>query len=418
MPTAEQQVLGTEIERVNPKVPVLFERESRFYSQLEKRPVEIISSRDMKIPLEIRPGGNFGHYSPDGGDLGRGEGPDFDKGVINTVHLKHAIEWTTQSQWSTDDSRKSVINLFRRLMAKAMPEFRRNVDSLCMTDGTGTLATITTVSTAGGVDTYTCTTDGFGVKLLRPKLKLNVFTSTLLTNRTAGGETQITFYDLVNKTIKVTPAVVNATGGDLIVSSGLTATPPSSIYGVKYHDNSSSTGTWLGFNRANTPEVIASRVNALSGPLTLPFPRLAINKVGDRVGEEALKRCQAWMHPCQKQAYEELGFQASMINKTAKAEGLDLYFGDNMQMAGAPVKTSYSWDKTRIDFIDLDNWGRAEYHKPGFYEVDGRKIFEIRGPSGGVATSQVFYIVASFNIYALNPAALTYIDALAVPTGY
>lgn len=418
MAVQEVQVLGTELERVLPKVPTLFDRDDKFYAQLEKRPVEIISSRDMRVPLEIRPGGNFGHYSPDGGDLGRGDGPVFDKAVINTVHLKHAVEWTTQAQWSTDDKRKSVINLFRHLLAQAMPEFRRNVDSLCMTDGTGVLGTITSVATAGGVDTYTCTTDGFGVRLIRFGMRLNVYNAALGVNRTAGGETRVTFHDLANKTINVTPAVAGAVATDLLVCSGLAGTPPASIFGVRYHDNNSAVGNWMGFDRATTPEIRANRVNALGGALTLPLPRLCLNLVGDRVGEKAMRRTQAWMHPAQKQAYEEIGFQTSIINKAAKEEGLNLYFGDNMQMAGSPVKTSYSWDRTRIDFIDLDNWGRAEYHKPGFYEVDKRRIWEVRGPSGGVATSNIFYIVASFNVFAMNPAGLAYIDNLAVPAGY
>jgi hypothetical protein len=54
----------------------------------------------------------------------------------------------------------------------------------------------------------------------------------------------------------------------------------------------------------------------------------------------------------------------------------------------------------------------------GFYDVDGRKVFEIRGASGGVAASQVYYIVASFNLFVNNPAACVYIDQLAVPAGY
>jgi len=124
------------------------------------------------------------------------------------------------------------------------------------------------------------------------------------------------------------------------------------------------------------------------------------------------------MHPCQKQAYEELGQLVTMINKAPKEEGLNLYFNDNMQIAGCPIKCSYSWDKTRIDLIISDLWGRAEMKSAGFYEVDGRKIFEMRGPSGGVATSQVFYLVVSFNLFVKNPAACSYIDGLTVPVGY
>ena len=95
-----------------------------------------------------------------------------------------------------------------------------------------------------------------------------------------------------------------------------------------------------------------------------------------------------------------------------------MFFGDAMQLAGSPLKTSYMWDKTRIDFINLSTWGRAELHPAKFYDVEGRKIFEVRGASGGVATSQVFYITASFNLFNMNPAAGAYVYGLTVPTGY
>ena len=39
---AEADVLGTELERVLPKVNVLFEREGPFYSAIEKKDVEVI----------------------------------------------------------------------------------------------------------------------------------------------------------------------------------------------------------------------------------------------------------------------------------------------------------------------------------------------------------------------------------------
>jgi hypothetical protein len=416
----EAQVVGTELERVMPNVPVLFDYDDTFYSTIEKRPVEVISSRDMRIPLKIRPGGKFGYYDPDGGSLGRGNMPTYDKAIINSVNFREAIEMTAKTIWSTDDKRKAVINAFRDTLATTMKEFRRNVDSQCMGDGTGVLGTITTVSTAGGVDTYTFTTDGFRARLMRFGQDINVYNSTLTVNRTLGGETNITFYDLANNTIKVTPAVAGATGGDLIVTSGLYATPPIGLLGVKYHDSNASTGTWLGLDRSLNPEIRANRVNANSSALTLPLPRLAINKIGDRVGMDTKRKVTAWTHPAQRQAYEELGFNVIRIDKQAKEEGLDLYFNDSMQIAGAPLKTSYSWDRTRIDFIDTDVWGRAELHPAGFYAnpQDGQKVFEVRSGDGGVSTAWVFYVVASFNLFMNNPAAASYIDALAVPSGY
>jgi hypothetical protein len=415
----EAQVVGAELERVLPKVPTLFDRDDVFYSQVDKKPVEVISSRDMRIPLELRPGGKTGYYDPDGGDMGRGDMPYFDKAVIHSVHLKHAVEMTTKTIWSTDNNRKAVINAFRHNLATGMAEFRRNVDSYCMTAGNGVLATITTVSNAAGTDTVTCTTDGYGVRLLRYGMNINVFDPTLATNRTAGGEVAITYLDLPTKTIKY-PQVTGEGPGDFIVSSGLTTANPVGMYGVPYHVSNASTGTWLGFDRSLTPEIRANRVNAGAASLTLPLPRLALNLIGDRMGHNFRKRLTAWTHPAQQAAYEELGFNIIRIDKTAKEEGLDLYFNDNMRLAGAPLKTSYSWDRTRIDFLDLEFLGRGELHPPGFYQNpdNNQRVWEIRGGTGGLATSWIFYIVASFNIFATNPGALSYIDQLTVPAGY
>lgn len=418
----ESQVVGAELERVLPKVPALFDRDDVFYSSIEKRPVEVISSRDMRIPLEIRPNGNTGYYDPDGGDMGRGDISDFDKAVINSVHLIHRVEMTAKTVWSTDNTRKAVINAFRHSLAVEMKQFRRDVDSQCMTDGTGTLATITSVSTTAGIDTYTCSTDGFRVRLLRSKQPINIFSSNLQTCRTGGGiqnEVKIQYYDLANNQIQV-PSVAGATAGDLIVSDGLQSTPPVGLLGVKYHDNNASVGSWLGFDRSANPEIRANRVNANNAALTLPLPRLAMNKIGDRIGINNKQKMNAWTHKAQQAAYEELGFNVIRIDKAAKEEGLDLYFNDNMRIAGAPLKISYSWDRTRIDFVDEECWGRGELRPPGFYTNpdNNQRVWENRGPSGGLAASWIFYIVASFNLFLNQPAGASYIDTLAVPSGY
>lgn len=417
MALAETQVVANELERVEPTVPTLFDRDSVFYANIEKRPVEKVSARDMRVPLELRPGGLFGHYDPAGGDMGRGEGPTFDKALVNTVHLKHAVEWHKKAEWATDDTRKSVVNTFRHLLAKSMSEFRRHVDSLMMTSGNGQIGTISAVSNAGGFDTYTLATDGFGARLMRYGQKVNIYTSNLAgLVHASGGETSITYLDLENKQIKVA-TVTGSAPGNVILLSGLSGASPTSLLGVPYHHNNASTGTWLGLDRAANPEIRASRVNANSSPLSLPFPRLAVNKLGDRVGIENGMKFQAWMHPCQVQAYEDLGQMVTVINKEAKQQGLDLYF-DVAQLAGVPIKKSFSWDKKRIDFIVNEAWGRAEMKPAGFYEEGGRKVFELRGASGGVAAASIFYIVASFNLFMKNPTQGVYIDNLAVPSGY
>lgn len=415
MADVEANVAALELERVLPKIRTVFERDDKFYANIKKQDVESISSRQMRVPLELRPGGSFGYFGADGSDMGRGGGPQWDKAVLTSVFMSENIEYTKLVDWSTNSDRKAIVSAVRRLVATALDELRRQLDSQLMQPGTGQLATITSVATASGVDTYTCTTDGFGVRLVRYGQTVQVFSSAFALR----GSGVITNWDVENKTIDVTPAIAASTGTDLVVANGIVS-PPSlpALFGVPYHHSNASTGTWLGFSRSSTPEIRANRVNAASAALSLPFPRLAINKIGNRTGIDNDFKPRAWMHPAQKQAYEEIGQLVSIIQKGPKDEGLDMYFGDNMQLAGAPVVTSFNWDKTRIDFVTDSIWGRGEILPIGFYKTDGRNIFEIRGASGGVATAEIFYMVVGMQTFVNNPAACAFIDTLAVPSGY
>jgi hypothetical protein len=53
------------------------------------------------------------------------------------------------------------------------------------------------------------------------------------------------------------------TAGDVIVHDGLSGAQQVSLFGIKYHQNNATTGTWLSLNRATYPVQLATpRVNA------------------------------------------------------------------------------------------------------------------------------------------------------------
>jgi hypothetical protein len=260
----------------------------------------------------------------------------------------------------------------------------------------------------------------FGVKLLMEGQKINIYNSTLTTQKTVlGEEPEIVFRDVPTKTIRFAAVTPVPAIGDKIVIEGVTGQNPISLLGVPYHVSNSTAGSWLGFTRSSTPAIRASRVDAGGGGLSLPFPRLALNLLGDRSGTTKKPNIKAWMHPAQAAAYESLGMLVTTIDKDSGGnQGMDLYFGGSMTMAGVTIQQSFKWDKRRIDFLNMDAWGRAELKKPGFYTSDGRKLFEVRGSDGGVATSTLLYLVASWNLFTSNPQENAYIDNLAIPAGY
>lgn len=432
MPTDEADVLANELERTHPKVSTLFEREgATFYStHIEKRPAQVVSARDMRVSLELRPGGRFKHFNPDGGDLGRGTGPKFDKALLPAQPVLMAVEWTRKSDWATDEGRKAVLSTFRHLVATSMAEFRKHVDNLIMGAGDGVVGTVTGVSTASSKDTITCNDaatfgDGWDIHLMRDAGYYSIYNNGLTTRRTftagasVNGYAPIDLYDIGAKQVRFNGTTGATVAGDKIVVEGLTATPPVSMLGVRYHHSDASTGSWLGLDRATIPQIRANRVNANSAALAMPFARLALNKIGNRLGKDKMVTTRACSHPCQAQAYEEAGQQVSIIQKAAKEEGLNLFFNDNMQLAGAPLMTYFSWNKRYIDFITKEIWGRSEIQPVGYYtDKNGRKFFEARSTDGGVAASDLFYLAAYMNTYVNNPAAASYISDLAIPDGY
>lgn len=430
-PQVNADVLALQLERVLTKLPTLFDKDDTFYAKLKKKKTEVVSTRDMRVPLKIRPGGNFGHFNPAGGSLGSGSGAEYEKAIVNTVDFRHAVQWQLEVEWATDDRRKAVHNSVNTLIADAMPDFRKHCDNAVIgSDGRGQLATVAAVDAGAGPGSSDLLTlnDDHGAKLLRYNDKVSVTDSGRTAFRQYATTTDLqdvpVFY--IDQDAKQIGLVASGTtfetgiiAGDICIIEGLgLGSVTDSILGVLYHQNAASTGTWLQLDRADNPEIRCNAVDANQAGLALPFPRLAINKIGNRLGISEGKNLVAWIHPCQTQAYEELGQLVSIINKTAKEEGLDLYFNRNMQLAGAPVQEHFSWDKTRIDFINMASWGRAEMKRAGFHTVGGTRIFEVRDSNGNVMAAQQFFLTSSMQTYTDNPASGSYVENLKIPAGY
>ncbi|KKN65759.1 hypothetical protein LCGC14_0478040 [marine sediment metagenome] len=418
----EAAVAAVELEHVDKITPVLFEREGPFFKWVDTAEDVEISNRDARVPLEVWPGGNFGHYNPDGGAMGLGSAPKYDKAVINSQHLKMGTQYTRKAEWATESGRKAVVNTVRRLSASAIAEFRRYLDSVLMTAGQGVLGTISAISNDGTDDTITFGTDGFGSKLVRYAQEVAIMSTDLAINRTGGTDKTINFHDVVAKTAKYPAASSFASATDKVVVGGLgnvTGSSVVSLLGVPYHHSSASSGTWLGLNRADYPQIRANQVDANSGTIALSYVRRAMNIIGDRVGMDNAGKAVAWMHPCQVQAIENLGWGLTTLPKTGgNKESLDLFFSVD-QIAGIPIRKSFSWDKTRIDFAVKGVWKKVVFKKPGIYKKGSESLFDIRSTTdGSTKTSLVFYHIIGCNTYVNNPPLCSYINNLAVPTGY
>ncbi len=80
------QTVALQLEKVRDKLPLLYERDDILLTMIQQRgDVEKVSSRNMRLPLEIRPGGKAGLVNMDGGDLGRGSATTYDVAQVTPL---------------------------------------------------------------------------------------------------------------------------------------------------------------------------------------------------------------------------------------------------------------------------------------------------------------------------------------------
>ena len=421
-PMSNAQTIALQLEKVRDKIPLLYERDDVLMTMIQQRgDVEKVSSRNMRLPLQINPGGKAGAYNPDGGDLGRGSGTVYDVAQITPIFFRFAVEITKLVEYATNTKEKAIENAAKREVANGMKQFRAFMDKIVQGSGNCVIGTISSIS--GNVFTMQVAP---GAALVYVGQTIQIYDSTITTNRNlaAGVVTTVTESDPISSTQTITvdnvPAGTVAT--DVIVYDGVSGAQPVGLYGVQYHQNNAKTGTWLNLNRATYPTQLATPyVNANSNALVPSYVRLAYNLIRKSLGINSLGKLIAYTSVEQEHAWENLGITISQIIKEGPgggADDVDLLFTGKKTMGGIPIKASINASQTRIDFLDLSHWGRAVMKDVDYFEIGGNTMFQIYGASGGVAAAFVFYFDTGFQIWDDSPRSGAYIATLARPSGY
>lgn len=422
------QSVALQLEKVRDKLPLLYERDDILLTMIQQRgDVERVSSRNMRLPLQIRPGGKAGLANLDGGDLGRGSGTTYDVAQVTPVFFRHAVEITKLVEYSTNSPEKAIENAAKREVKNAMAQFRSFLDKVMQTNGNGVLGTVSSIVTTGlpsGVAAQINLSTPPGAALFYYNQTIQFYDSTLTTNRNVAGSvtSNVVLVDPFNKFIQLDAIPSGVVAGDAVVHDGLTGAQPVSLFGVPYHQSNATTGTWLNLNRATYPvELATPHVAGNNAAVTPGVVRLAINKVRKALGTNQVGKLIAYTSLEQENAWEQLGISISQIIKEGaggRASDLDLLFTGELTMAGVPIKSSINANQARIDFLDLSHWGRAVMQDIDFYDVGGQTVFPIYGASGGLSAAYIFYFVTGFQVWNESPRSGAYIDSLAIPTGY
>src|SRR5215471_4422234 len=191
-PLNNTQTLPLQLEKTRKKVPLLYERDNILLTRIQKRDVEKVSNRAMRLPLQIRPGGRPGHADFAGGDLGRGSATTYEVATISPIGQKFAVEIQKIAEYATNSDEKAVANAVKKEVVNSMFQFKAYMDKLMQTAGGGQLAVI---SSGGGTATLVLT-GPVGAQLVIYDQVLSQYDTTLATNR---GKVTVTSVDYPNK---------------------------------------------------------------------------------------------------------------------------------------------------------------------------------------------------------------------------
>lgn len=406
-------------ERYRKAVPQLYESAKTLCGRMKKREdVELVGRRTIRAAKKTKPGGQFRTFNPDGGDLGRGAGANYQYTTMTTLPLLLALEKTKSAMWETEQSELAIKNAVQEQLTDGVSEFQSHTDRHLQTDGTGALCQITS---GQGTATLTMTTP-YRSRLIRENNRYTVYDSNLTTNRgivevdTNNMETGVV--TLVNS--PVNPVVATTQQNDYFLVDNITGATPTWIYGLRYHHNNAASGYWMGLNRANYVQIRTISVNA-NGPLNPTHFRQLKNRILLARDDAFSSGSWSWyMAPAQQQAYEELSLQiTSRRRQGTTQEGPELLDDvDQMRIDGMEVVVNANANPSIIDLIRWDNWWRGETVEFGLYTVDEIDTFPIYGASGGIAAADVMYFCQLAQWGVDDPRMGGYIYGCTVPSGY
>ena len=414
-PPSNIQSIALQLEKVRKNVPTAYEQEHVLLDMIDKRGDVIdASTRNIRLPMLVRPGGKGSQGTADFDDMGRGSGSTWDVGTLSTLQFRWAFEVSKLAEYATKGNDKAVEDVAVREVAEAMKMFKRFLDTVYQTPGNGQIDTISAIS-------------GTTLTVANPNMfyfnqDIQVYPTGLAS--ASRGLTTVTQVDPLLKTITVSSLPAGTIVGDALViniSQGAGGANPVSLEGLLYNHVDSSSGSWNNIARSTYPEVLKTPHVAAGGATITPaLRRLGENKLRRVLGVEFDEPLVAFMNVDQEAAWENCGVAVTQ-NIMQQIEGENsqdmLKRRPPKTFGGIPIKTSIHATIQRIDVLCLKHWGRGVTKEVDLFEEGGQTVFQLYGASGGLLAGYISYFDTVFNTFMDCPRFGFFFDGLALPVG-
>ena len=384
------QSVPLQLEAVRKKLIYAYGRETTLLDEIKSRgDVLDASTRNIRLPQLIRPGGVGGQNTMDFTDMGRGSGSVFEVGTLSTQGFTWAIEVSKLAEYATDSKDKAIQSTPAIEAAEAVENFKSYLDSIYNTNGTGQKDTIQAIT--GNVVTV------LNADMFQTSENI-MFYATGLASAPRGVAT-VVYVDPALQQVGFNALPPGTIVGDALViniNNGTAGANPISLEGLLYNHVDSSTGTWNNLARSTYPSELKTPHVAAAGAALTPGIRRLLEQKMRRVlmSRFETENIKAYWGVDQESAWEANGITVTenIYQQIKGDESPDMIKRKPAStFGGFKCLTSLHATKGRVDLILPAHWGKGVTKEFGPYTEGGQTTFPIYAPSGGLAAGYIEY---------------------------
>jgi hypothetical protein len=416
-PSTLNQTTALMYEKVRSKIALLYPREAVFADLIKRVENDLVSTRAMRLPVQMYSGSQFAQTTFAGSDLGVGTATNYQVFQTTPIGFVQATSWSLDSQFATESGEQAVDSFVKRELKNALAEFACYTDVVSQSDSTGTIDTVLGFNASPAYIQVTCP------NRFRANGTYQDLAAIGSTNR---GTFQVTSVDPLGGVIYVNALPGGISANDVIVINGAPGTSAgTSLNGLAYiQADPGNTGSYAGLSRASFPGMLRTPHVAAGGQaLTAELGRAAIQKFRIVNGAEFDRDFTWYTGLDQEQNIEAITLQTQsvILNQVNGKESVDpIKYDAPKTFVGRPVKVSLTATPGRIDGLQLNHWVKSSLlpggGDPQVLAWSGNSEFPMYGTSGGLAAATLTYLISFWQLISDNPRAGVYIDGLPVPS--
>jgi hypothetical protein len=438
----ESAVEAVEIEAFATEIPSLIPMSKSLYSLAQDRftkvPVSFQTTAgtttrpSFRVPFRVQGGAYISQGTGDGNALGRGNMSIWNDFNLSPIWHYAVNEMTHLSQLAVNGKKRGMISLKAEELKNSLDSAMAGIEGIMYGDSSGAITQIpstATVSSNSGSGNQTSYITGVRAMAFTDNQVVQIFPSEGGTTR---GPATISINDPVTSTLwfsTVLPSTGGATAvGDYIMIAGSSGAYGEGIYGTTSWNNSATSGTQAGINRATYPSRISTpSINLNGGSITASLSQRIEALLGRAMGgSNKTKDSGIYLFgEDQSFAVAQTNYYNKQINiqqssnegNTGKVPDVSKKYFQGTY-GGRDVHLSYVQPLGRVDMLLTADWYIGELVPLQLFDFGGgNTVMPVPDPSGnGWLTSNQFAYEISMNMACSAPRHQLYVYGASSPT--